>query len=72
MQSYTVYLCLETALHVSGGIPPIIRSAYNCIYTIWYLSHTVTAICRNRGIVETGLSVLWVAYATHSKLKPVW
>ena len=26
---------LETALHVSGGI---IRSANNCIYSIWYLS----------------------------------
>jgi hypothetical protein len=20
-------------------LPPIIRSAYNCIYSIWYLSH---------------------------------
>jgi hypothetical protein len=25
--------------------------------------HTVTAICRYRGRVGTGLSVLWVAYA---------
>ena len=39
MQLYTVYLYLETALHVSGGTSPIIRSAYNCIYSIWYLSH---------------------------------
>jgi hypothetical protein len=39
MQCYTVYLYLETALHVSGGTPPIIRNAYNCIYSIWYLSH---------------------------------
>jgi hypothetical protein len=44
-------------------LPPIIRSAYNCIYSIWYLSHTVIAICRYRGRVGTGLSVLWVAYA---------
>jgi hypothetical protein len=29
---------LETALHVSGGPSPIIRSANNCIYSIWYLS----------------------------------
>jgi len=29
----------ETALHVSGVPPPIIRSAYSCIYSIWYLSH---------------------------------
>jgi len=27
---------LETALHVSGGTSPIIRSANNCIYSIWY------------------------------------
>jgi hypothetical protein len=39
MQRYTVYLYLETALHVSVVLPPIIRSAYNCIYSIWYLSH---------------------------------
>ena len=83
---------------------PTIRSANNCIYSIWYLSHrycylplswkswnwfecavggvrhsssgvhttvstasgichTVTAICRYRGRVGTGLSVLWVAHA---------
>jgi hypothetical protein len=39
MQRYTVYLYLETALHVWVVIPPIIRSAYDCIYSIWYLSH---------------------------------
>jgi hypothetical protein len=27
------------------------------------ICHTVTAICRYRGRVGTGLSVLWVAYA---------
>jgi hypothetical protein len=35
------------------------------------ICHTVTAICRYRGRDGTGLSVLWVAYATHSTLKPV-
>jgi hypothetical protein len=39
--------------------PPIIRSAYNCIYSIWYLSHRY---CYLR--VGTGLSVLWVVYAS--------
>jgi hypothetical protein len=39
LQRYTIYLYLETALHVSGGIPPISRTAYNCIYSSWYLSH---------------------------------
>jgi hypothetical protein len=33
------------------------------------ICHTVIAICRYRGRVGTGLSLLWVAYATHSKLK---
>ena len=36
MQRYIVYLYLETARVL---LPPIIRSAYNCIYSIWYLSH---------------------------------
>jgi hypothetical protein len=35
------------------------------------ICHTLTAICRYGGRVGTGLSVLWVAYATHSTLKPV-
>jgi hypothetical protein len=70
MQCYTVYLSLETAPNVSGGISshhqehtqlylqnlalvkplllpaavveelePIIRSTYNCIYSIWHLSN---------------------------------
>jgi hypothetical protein len=30
---------LETALHVRVVPPPILRSANNCIYSIWYLSH---------------------------------
>ena len=30
-----------------------------------------TAICRYRGRVGNSLCVLWVAYATHSTLKPV-
>ena len=34
------------------------------------ICHTVAAIYRYRGRVGTGLSVLWVAYATHSTLKP--
>jgi hypothetical protein len=64
MQLYTVYLYLETVLHVSGGTtthhqeriqlylqrlvlvklfhtfrvvtPPIIRSGYNCFYSVWF------------------------------------
>src|SRR5215475_4871400 len=33
------------------------------------ICHTVTAICRYRGRVGTGLSVLWVAYATHTTVE---
>jgi hypothetical protein len=39
MQLYTVYLYLETAYMFRVVLPPIIRSAYNCIYSIWYMSH---------------------------------
>jgi hypothetical protein len=37
MQRHTVYLYLETTRF--GWYSPIIRSAYTCIYSIWYLSH---------------------------------
>jgi hypothetical protein len=39
MQRYAVYLYLENALRVWVVPPLIIRSANNCIYSIWYLSH---------------------------------
>jgi hypothetical protein len=39
MQCYTVYLYLETALHVSGGTFTHHQERNNCIYSIWYLSH---------------------------------
>jgi hypothetical protein len=59
MQPYTVYLYLETVLYVSGG-----TSTHNQerIHTAPRICHTVTATCRYRGRVVTGLSVLWVAY----------
>ena len=37
--------------------PPIIRSTYNCIWSIWYLL-TVTATCLYCGRVGAGLSVV--------------
>jgi hypothetical protein len=49
MQRYTVYLYLETALHVSGGTSTIIRSANNCIYSIWYLSDRYCYLPRAAG-----------------------
>ena len=45
---------------------PIIRSANNCIYSIWYLSRHY---CYLPLSVGTGLSLLWVAYATQLYLQ---
>jgi hypothetical protein len=68
LQSYTVYLYLETALHVSGGNFTHHQERIQ-LHLQHLICHTVTAICRYRGRVGTGLSVLWVAYA--STLNPV-
>jgi hypothetical protein len=38
--------------------------AHTTVSTASGICHTVTAICRYRGRAGTGLSVLWVAYAT--------
>jgi hypothetical protein len=65
MQRYTVYLYLETALHVSGG-----TSTHHQERIQLYLQHLlfVTPLLLSAAIVEelepTGLSALWVAYAT--------
>jgi hypothetical protein len=63
---------LETALHVLGG-----TTTHHLERKQLYLLHLVFVIplLLPAAIVEalagTGLSVLWVAYATHSTLKPV-
>ena len=57
MQRYTVYLYLETALHVSGGTYTS-SGAHTTVSTASGICHTVTVICRYRGRVRTGLSVL--------------
>ena len=62
---------LETALHVSGGNITHHQERKTSVSTASGICHAVIAICRYRGRVGTGLSVLWVAYATHSTLKPV-
>jgi hypothetical protein len=60
MQRYTVYLYLETALHVLGGIPPIIRSAYNCIYSIWYLSHCSESLMTHMVVAGGYVKQIWL------------
>jgi hypothetical protein len=59
MQRYTVYLYLETPLHVSGGTSTHYQERIQL-----YLQHLVF-------VTPLMLSVLWVAYATHSTLKPL-
>jgi hypothetical protein len=72
MQRYTVYLYLETTLHVSGS-----TSTHQQELIQLHLQHLVfvTPLLLSAAIVKelepTGLSVLWGAYATHSTLKPV-
>ena len=39
MQRYTVYFIWKLLYMFRVVPPPIIRSAYNCIYSIWNLSH---------------------------------
>ena len=41
--------------------PPIIRTTYKCIYSIWYML-TVIATCRYCGLVGASLSVVWELY----------
>ena len=46
---------------------PIIRSTYNCIYSIWHLLN-ITAICLYCGRVGAGLSVVWGLYRTATQV----
>jgi hypothetical protein len=66
MQRYTVLFiygncstCFGWYFHPSSG-------AHTTVSTTSGICHTFTAICRYRARVGTVLSVLWVAYGTHS------
>jgi hypothetical protein len=65
MQRYTVYLYMETALHVSGGTITH-RQERKQLSTASGICHAFIPIFRYRGRVGTDLSVLWVTYVTHS------
>jgi len=59
MQQYTVYLYLQTALHVSGGIPTHQSSgAHITLSTVSVIIETVTATCRERDCMGTGYQFL--------------
>ena len=62
---------LTTVIHASGVTITHLQEHKTTVTTASGICRTVNVICRYRGRVETGLSVLWVAYATHSTLKPV-
>jgi hypothetical protein len=49
---------LETAVYVSGCIITHLQQHKTTVSTASGICHTVTAICRYRGKVGTGLSVL--------------
>jgi hypothetical protein len=59
---------LEAALHVAGGTITHHQERKTTVSTASGICHTVTANCRYRGRVGTGLSVLWVAYANSSTI----
>jgi hypothetical protein len=69
MQRHTVYLYLETALHVSGGTSTHHQERIQ-LYLQHPFCHTVTANCRYRGRVGTSLSVLWPAAVQKLRLIP--
>jgi hypothetical protein len=54
--------CFGWYHHPSSGVQTTVSTASG-------ICHAVTAICRYRGRVGTGFSVLWVADANHSTLK---
>jgi len=59
MQRYTVHFIWKLLYMFRVILPPIIRSANNCIYSIWYLSHRYCYLplcCRYSCL----LSWLWV------------
>jgi hypothetical protein len=79
--SIPIYIQQDATLHslfISGNCSTCFGwyfhpslGAHTTVSTASGIYHTVTAICLYRGRDGTGLSVLWVAYATHSTLKPV-
>jgi hypothetical protein len=76
--SIPIYIQQDTTLHslfISGNCSTCFgwylypsSGARTTVSTASGICHTLTAICRYRGRVGTGLSVLWVAYAIHSTL----
>jgi hypothetical protein len=61
MRMLRILFYLTNALHVSGVIITHLQEHKTTVTTASGICHTVTATCRYRGRVGTGLSVLWLA-----------
>ena len=53
MQRYTVYFIWKLLYMFRVVPPPIIRSANNCIYSIWYLLHRYCYLPSSNGVTNT-------------------
>jgi len=53
MRRYTVYFIWKLLYMFRILPPPIIRSANNCIYSIWYLSHRYCNLLLKRQVAVT-------------------
>jgi len=62
---------LTTALHILDVTITHLQEQKTTVTTASGNPYTLIVVCCYRGRVGTGLSVLWVAYATHNTLKPV-
>ena len=67
MQRYTVYFIWKLLYMFRVVLPPIIRRANNCIYSIWYLSH-----CYCYLPLETALHVSGGTTTHHQKRKQLY
>jgi hypothetical protein len=80
-KSIPIYIQQDATLHslfISGNCSTCFgwyfhpsSVAHTTVSTASGICHAITAICRYRERVGTGLSVQWVVYATHSTLEPV-
>jgi hypothetical protein len=68
---YSLFISGNCSIYFRWYVHPS-SGAHTTVSTASGICHTVTSICRYRRRVGIGLSVLWVAYATHSTLKPRW
>jgi len=78
MQRYTVYFIWKLLCMFRVVLPPIIRSANNCIYSIWYLSHRILiyiqqdATLHSLFYLETALHVSGGTSTHHQERKQLY